>query len=104
VYTYADSDGDTGYGLSVQGGVFVTDGIELWGAWNYIDGADLPIGSWLQVGGNVYFAKNGCKWTTQVNIPMNDDDVASDEYLREGAWGLSSNGDTSILTQLQFMF
>ena len=104
VYTYADSDGDSGYGLSVQGGVFVTDGIELWGAWNYIDGADLPIGSWLQVGGNVYFAKNGCKWTTQVNIPMNDDDVASDEYLRDGAWGLSSNGDTSILTQLQFMF
>jgi hypothetical protein len=104
VYTYADSDGNSGYGLSVQGGVFVTDGIELWGAWNYIDGADLPIGSWLQVGGNVYFAKNGCKWTTQVNIPMNDDDVTSDAYLREGAWGLSSNADTSILTQLQFMF
>jgi hypothetical protein len=103
-YTYADSNGDSGWGFSAQGGVFVTDGIELWGAWNYIDGADLPIGSWLQVGGNVYFAKNGCKWTTQVNIPLNDNDAASEEYLREGAWGLDSNGDTSVLTQLQFMF
>ncbi len=104
VYTYADVDTDNAYGLSVQGGLFVTDSIEVWGAWNYIDGSDAAIGSWIQVGGNVYFAKNGCKWTTQVNIPMNDDDVASLGYLDDGAWGLSSNSDTSILTQLQFMF
>jgi hypothetical protein len=106
-YTYANQNenaGDDAYGLSVQGGLFVTDGIEVWGAWNYIDGNDGDeAGNWIQVGGNVYFAKNGCKWTTQVNIPLNDD--TNEFYDYGGAWGLSSpTGDTSVLTQLQFMF
>ena len=106
-YTYASEDtnaGDDAYGLSVQGGLFVTDGIEAWGAWNYIDGDDAnEAGNWIQVGANVYFAKNGCKWTTQVNIPLNDD--TNEDYYYGGAWGLSNpTGDTSVLTQLQFMF
>ncbi len=102
-YTYAGQTGDDSYGVSVQGGLFVSDEVEVWGAWNYLDGADAPIGSYLQVGANWYFHKNGAKWTTQVNIPMNDSDTAN-TYLSDGAWGLSDNDDTSILTQLQFMF
>ena len=106
-YTYANENanaGDDAYGLSVQGGLFVTDGIEVWGAWNYIDGNDADeAGNWIQVGGNVYFAKNGCKWTTSVNIPLNDD--TNEGYYYGGAWGLdNSTGDVSLLTQLQFMF
>jgi hypothetical protein len=106
-YTYASENtnaGDDAYGLSVQGGLFVTDGIEAWGAWNYIDGNDGDeAGNWIQVGANVYFAKNGCKWTTQLNIPINDD--TNEAYYSGGAWGLNNpTGDTSILTQLQFMF
>jgi len=106
-YTYANQNtnaGDDAYGLSVQGGLFVTDGIEVWGAWNYIDGNDTnEAGNWIQVGGNVYFAKNGCKWTTSVNIPLNDD--TNEDYYYGGAWGLdNSTGDVSLLTQLQFMF
>jgi hypothetical protein len=108
-YTYANQNtnaGDDAYGLSVQGGLFVTDGIEAWGAWNYIDGktvGDDEAGNWIQVGANVYFAKNGCKWTTQVNIPLNDD--TNEDYYYSGAWGLdNSTGDVSLLTQLQFMF
>lgn len=115
-YTYANENtnaGDDAYGLSVQGGLFVTDGIEAWAGWNYLDGKTGPFtpgteeaGNWIQVGANVYFAKNGCKWTTQVNIPLNDQYNGALNY--GGAWGLTSTGaqgaDTSILTQLQFMF
>ena len=118
-YTYANENvnaGDDAYGLSVQGGLFVTDGIEVWGGWNYIDGktgsvaAGNEAGNWIQVGGNVYFAKNGCKWTTSVNIPLNDQYVDAMNY--GGAWGMTNDpaattltsGETSILTQLQFMF
>jgi hypothetical protein len=110
-YTYANEQataGDDAYGLSVQGGLFVTDGIEAWAGWNYIDGkAAVVAGNWVQVGANVYFAKNGCKWTTSVNIPLNDDGASGFYY--EGAWGMNTTGttptaDTSILTQLQFMF
>jgi hypothetical protein len=114
-YTYANENvnaGDDGYGLSVQSGLFVTDGIEIWGAWNYIDGkesvdSDGQVGNWIQAGANVYFAKNGCKWTTQVNIPLKNDSNPSYDY--EGAWGLDGvdddgTNDTSVLTQLQFMF
>jgi hypothetical protein len=122
-YTYANQTtnaGDDSYGLSVQGGVFVTDGIEAWAGWNYIDGKTGPVstpdqseaGNWIQVGANVYFAKNGCKWTTQINIPLNDQ--YNPALNNGGAWGTQSyapatgtgadTADTSILTQLQFMF
>jgi hypothetical protein len=120
-YTYANENtdaGDDAYGFSVQGGLFVTDGIEAWAGWNYIDGKNTATaigeaGNWIQVGANVYFAKNGCKWTTSVNIPLNDQ---YDTGLNDGgAWGMQSyntaggttgtvSADTSILTQLQFMF
>jgi len=120
-YTYANQTanaGDDSYGLSVQGGVFVTDGIEAWAGWNYIDGqgpttsGSFEAGNWIQVGANVYFAKNGCKWTTQLNIPLNDQ--YNPALNNGGAWGTQSyapttgtgfeSADTSILTQLQFMF
>jgi len=119
-YTYANENtngGDDAYALSVQGGVFVTDGIEAWAGWNYIDGktgtfasGQEEAGNWIQVGANVYFAKNGCKWTTSVNIPLNDGYDAAMNY--GGAWGMTSDtvpnpdvsGETSLLTQLQFMF
>jgi hypothetical protein len=127
VYTYANADqysgaaaagnGDNLWTLTVQGGLFVTDGIEAFGAWNYFDG-DINTTSFLQFGANVYFAKNGCKWTTQVAIPL-DGDSTFNPYsggdgaaaTNDGAWGWVSSGtggtngsDPSILTQLQFMF
>ena len=107
-YTYADTNanaGDDSYGWTVQGGLFVTDDVELWGAWNYIDGTGgFANGNWGQVGANVYFAKNGCKWTSQVNIPLNDNTANMDQYFDGGAWGLDAGDETSFLTQLQFMF
>jgi hypothetical protein len=133
VYTYAnvaDAEGvDTSswfWGITVQGGVFVTDAIEVWGAWNYFDqdgsvtdAYNTLVGTtgsgsnnFLQVGANWYFAKNGCKWTTQLNIPLTDDSVTANGFGSTGAWGWTPNGDggltsgsdASILTQLQFMF
>jgi len=105
-YIYAsdnDNAGSHSYGVTVQGGLFVTDKVEVWGAWNYIDGkGGAEDGNWAQAGATVYFAKNGCKWTTQLNIPLNDD--TNEDYLYGGAWGLSVNDETSFLTQLQFMF
>jgi len=105
-YTYANENtnaGDDAYGLTVQGGLFVTDKVEVWGAWNYIDGDGAQAnGNWGQVGATVYFAKNGCKWTTQLNMSLNDE--TEDAYFYGGAWGLNAQDETSFLTQLQFMF
>jgi hypothetical protein len=124
-YTYANADqyslaGAAGNGqdlwtLTVQGGLFVTDAIEAFGAWNYFDG-DINTTSFLQFGANVYFAKNGCKWTTQVAIPLDSDSTfdpfsGTDTFGGGGGWGWVASGtagtngsDPSILTQLQFMF
>jgi hypothetical protein len=114
-YTYANADqysavvsnGQDLWTLTVQGGLFVTDAIEAFGAWNYFDG-DINTTSFLQFGANWYFAKNGCKWTTQIAIPLDGDSTFAP--ADSTAWGWSPSGgatagdDPSFLTQLQFMF
>jgi len=120
------------WGFTLQGGVFVTDKVEIWGAWNYFDQDESVTNAYneaasivsesaidgngssnfVQFGANVYFAKNGCKWTTQVNLPLSDNSVTANFFGSTGSWGWTPNGDggftsgsdASILTQLQFMF
>jgi hypothetical protein len=112
-YTYANQDqyalvnGADLWTLTVQGGLFVTDAIEAFGAWNYFDG-DINTTSFLQFGANWYFAKNGCKWTTQIAIPLDGDSTFVPADSAAWGWspsaGATAGSDPAFLTQLQFMF
>ena len=98
--------GEDEYGFSIQGGAFLTDSVEFWGAWNYLDvfRGDGVQGSYIQSGFNWYLHGNGCKLTAQVCVPLEADGRAANQLYQNGAFGELSNFDTSFLTQLQFMF
>ncbi len=98
--------GEDEYGFSIQGGAFLTDSVEFWGAWNYLDvfRGDRVQGSYIQSGFNWYLHGNGCKLTAQVCVPLEADGRAANQLYQRGAFGEMSNFDTSFLTQLQFMF
>ena len=98
--------GEDEYGFSIQGGAFLTESVEFWGAWNYLDvfRGEQVHGSYLQAGFNWYLHGNGCKLTAQVCVPLEADGRAANQLYQRGAFGEMSNFDTSFLTQLQFMF
>lgn len=98
--------GEDEYGFSIQGGAFLTESVEFWGAWNYLDvfRGDRVQGSYIQSGFNWYLHGNGCKLTAQVCVPLEADGRAANQLYQRGAFGELSNFDTSFLTQLQFMF
>ena len=102
------------WGFNVQGGAFVTEDLEVFGAWAYADtnsgtdGGDANFGTtnYLQTGANWYFAKNSIKATVMGIIPLNK--YAADAgNLRgfESGVGLSdSQNNFSLVCQLQVMF
>jgi len=98
--------GEDEYGFSIQGGAFLTESVEFWGAWNYlnVDRGQPVQGSYIQSGFNWYLHGNGCKLTAQVCVPLEADGRAANQLYQQGAFGEMSNFDTSFLTQLQFMF
>jgi hypothetical protein len=101
------------WGFNVQGGAFITEDLEVFGAWAYADTADsgstsasLGTTNYLQTGANWYFAKNSIKATVMGIIPLNND-AAQAGNLRgfEGGVGLSdSDNNFSLVCQLQVMF
>ena len=101
------------WGFNVQGGAFITDDLEVFGAWAYADTAgdgatDSSFGTtnYLQSGANWYFAKNSIKATVMGIIPLNSD-AAQAGNLRgfEGGVGLTdSDNNFSLVCQLQVMF
>ena len=101
------------WGFNVQGGAFITEDLEVFGAWAYADTAgdgatDSSFGTtnYLQTGANWYFAKNSIKATVMGIIPLNKD-AADAGNLRgfEGGVGLSdSQNNFSLVCQLQVMF
>jgi hypothetical protein len=101
------------WGLNVQGGAFITEDLEVFGAWAYADTAEsgsssasLGTTNYLQTGANWYFAKNSIKATVMGIIPLNRD-AADAGNLRgfEGGIGLSdSQNNFSLVCQLQVMF
>jgi hypothetical protein len=101
------------WGFNVQGGAFITEDLEVFGAWAYADTADsgstsasLGTTNYLQTGANWYFAKNSIKATVMGIIPLNAD-AADAGNLRgfEGGVGLSdSQNNFSLVCQLQVMF
>jgi len=98
---------DSVWGFNVQGGAFLTDDLELFGAWCYADTTSTQ--NFLQVGSNWYFAKNNLKATIMGIIPLNGSAV-NNPQLRgfDSGVGLSPgpNGDNnfSLVAQLQVMF
>ncbi len=100
------------WGFNVQGGAFITEDLEVFGAWAYADTAEsgssssLGTTNYLQTGANWYFAKNSIKATVMGIIPLNKD-AADAGNLRgfEGGIGLSdSQNNFSLVCQLQVMF
>ena len=101
------------WGFNVQGGAFITEDLEVFGAWAYADtnGNGSIVGSfgttnYLQTGANWYFAKNSIKATVMGIIPLNND-AAQAGNLRdfEGGVGLSDQDNNfSLVCQLQVMF
>ncbi len=101
------------WGFNVQGGAFITEDLEVFGAWAYADtadsgttGASFGTTNYLQTGANWYFAKNSIKATVMGIIPLNAD-AADAGNLRgfEGGVGLSdSQNNFSLVCQLQVMF
>lgn len=100
-YSQADSEWVTGtggsgdfenYGTMVQAGFFLTDEFELVGRWEYGDigkSADSAnIQSTFLLGGNYYFAKNHCKWQTEVGYAfhsMGDFTVGGNGWYDDGS-------------------
>jgi hypothetical protein len=95
------------FGINLQGGAFLTDDLELFGAWCYAD--TISTQNFLQIGSNWYFAKNNLKMTISGIIPLNNA-AAVDPSLRgfENGVGLAGgpNADNNftLIAQLQVMF
>jgi hypothetical protein len=118
-YPGTDS-GASVWGFNVQGGAFITEDLEVFGAWAYADtnsvdsnpdtnpdAGNFGTTNYLQTGANWYFAKNSIKATVMGIIPLNKD-AADGGNLRgfDGGVGLSDGGDNnfSLVCQLQVMF
>ncbi|MFM9145852.1 MAG: hypothetical protein ACKORL_11015, partial [Phycisphaerales bacterium] len=111
-YAFQDPNAST-WGFNLQGGAFLTEDLELFGAWNYnnIGTAAEPgvASNYLQVGGNWYFAKNNMKMTVLATIPlnMNAGEQATDSNAG-GSFGMVDNGNVGnnfgLVVQLQLMF
>ena len=95
------------YGMVVQGGVFITDNLELftryeWGDLDTPGVADLSI---ITMGFNRYFSKHNLKWTTDVGFGLNE--VASN-WIRLGSGWLpdapGESGQIVVRTQIQLLF
>jgi len=99
------------YGLNLQGGAFLTENLEVFGAWCYADNVNTQ--NFLQIGSNWYFAKNNVKMTVMGVLPMNGS-AARAPSLRgfDGGIGLNGTAATggtdannfSLVCQLQVMF
>jgi hypothetical protein len=104
---------ESAFGINLQGGAFLTDDLELFGAWCYADTTSTQ--NFLQIGSNWYFAKNNLKMTIAGIIPLNND-AATNPSLRGFDAGVGlSNGPTggvagdadnnfTLIAQLQVMF
>ena len=113
---YPNSDSSQSvWGFNVQGGAFITEDLEVFGAWAYADTSDSSFDgspntggttNYLQTGANWYFAKNSIKATVMGIIPLNNE-AAQGGNLRgfDGGVGLSDDDNNfSLVCQLQVMF
>jgi hypothetical protein len=108
----ANSNDASTWGFNIQGGAFVTEDLEVFGAWNY-NTISREAANYVQVGANWYFAKNSMKMTVMGTIPVSStatqqggDYSASYGLLPTGVGGGTPvTGDNfGLVVQLQLMF
>jgi hypothetical protein len=110
-YAFQDPNAST-WGFNLQGGAFLTEDLELFGAWNYnnigIIGETGIASNFLQLGGNWYFAKNNMKMTVLATIPLNAAAGEQGSFSPAGqSFGMvnSAPGNNfGLVVQLQLMF
>ncbi|MFM8818640.1 MAG: hypothetical protein ACKOHI_12360, partial [Phycisphaerales bacterium] len=111
-YAFENPNAST-WGFNLQGGAFLTEDLELFGAWNYNNigtaGTSGVACNYLQVGGNWYFAKNNMKMTVLATIPLNVNAGAqATDSDAGGSFGMVDNGNDGnnfgLVVQLQLMF
>jgi len=111
-YAFQNPDAST-WGFNLQGGAFLTEDLEVFGAWNYNNiGTFTNAGvasNFLQVGGNWYFAKNNMKMTVLATIPLNVNAGEQGANTLAGrSFGMVDAGNVGnnfgLVLQLQLMF
>lgn len=111
-YAFENPNAST-WGFNLQGGAFLTEDFELFGAWNYNNiGTDIVTGlasNFLQLGGNWYFAKNNMKMSVLATIPLNVTAGEQGAFSEAGqSFGMIENGNQGnnfgLVVQLQMMF
>ncbi|MHC4991039.1 MAG: porin [Planctomycetota bacterium] len=94
------------YGLVVQGGVFVTSGVELFARYEWGDSdTAAPDLSVVTVGVNGYIARHDLKWTVDVGYGL--DEVAEFWASSGAGWRADEPGDDGqivVRTQFQLIF
>lgn len=111
-YAYgAGSSSVSSWGFNVQGGLFLTENLEFFGAWNY-NNLSTEASNYLQIGGNWYFAKNNMKMSVIGTIPVSSTATTQSGATALGAsYGMVPTGGTDsvgnnfgLVVQLQMMF
>jgi hypothetical protein len=127
-YAFENPDAST-WAFNLQGGAFLTEDLELFGAWNYNNigynlggGATAQDGvasNYLQLGANWYFAKNNMKLSVIGTIPLNTNaSTQGADSLGGASYGLinvdgtgsastplsSFGSNFGLVVQLQLMF
>ena len=112
-YAFAPNTQDTStWGFNIQGGAFITEDLELFGAWNY-NTISTQASNYLQVGANWYFAKNNMKMSVVGTIPVSATATQQGGGTSYGnSYGLLDTGITGqpvgdnfgLVVQLQLMF
>ena len=128
--SYAMIDGQqsiNSYGAQVQGAFFVTDSIELFARWEWMETASTAVNTAIPnidfntaaegfvnnigtVGGNWYLSGRALKFTTDVGVSWNPvifqtglfgDNIAGANYRQEGSTG---GGQIVVRSQIQLIF
>ncbi len=106
----ANTENQDYYGMVAQGGYMLSDAFEVFGRWEWMSFNNEPVDSGavqniLTFGVNYYFAKNNCKWTLDVGIPLNDPATQNSFEGTTGAgWNDGTGDQWNIRTQLQVAF
>ena len=110
VYRGADDDASIDvdqYGLVAQGGLFLTDDLELYARYEYgdLDRPGVEDLSVLTVGVNRYWAGHGLKWTTDVGYGFRP--IAAEWAASNTGWladDAGHDGQIVVRSQLQLLF
>lgn len=109
VYRNLDRDSTTAdqLGLVVQGGLFLTDDLEIFARYEWADADSAGVGdlSVITFGVNRFWAKHALKWSMDVGIGLNE---ITEPWSASGAgWRTDASGDDGqfvVRSQMQLLF